>query len=75
MQRVGSRGAAGSQARQWQNHGIDWVDYPHLQAWFDRVGTRPAVQRGVQVLADLHRPITDDRAREVLFGKMQYEKR
>lgn len=61
--------------RNWQNHGIDWADYPHLQAWVDRIAARPAVQRGVQVLADLRRPITGDRAREVLFGKMQYEKR
>jgi len=61
--------------RNWQNHGIDWVDYPHLQAWFEKIAARPAVQRGVEVLADLRRPITDDRAREVLFGKMQYEKR
>ena len=68
MQRVGSCGAAGSQARQWQNHGIDWADYPHLQLWFDTIAARPAVQRGVQVLADPRRPITDDKAREVLFG-------
>ena len=61
--------------RNWQNHDIDWADYPHLQAWFDRIAARPAVQRGVQVLADLRRPISDDKAREVLFGKMQYEKR
>ncbi|MBC7597969.1 MAG: glutathione S-transferase family protein [Polaromonas sp.] len=61
--------------RNWQNHGIDWADYPHLQAWFDKIAARPAVQRGVEVLADLRRPITDDRAREVLFGSMQYEKR
>lgn len=38
------------------------------------IAARPAVQRGVQVLADLRRPITDDKAREVLFGKTQYEK-
>ena len=61
--------------RNWQNHGIDWADYPHLQAWFDRIAARPAVQRGVEVLADLRRPITDDKAREVLFGSMQYKKR
>ena len=61
--------------RNWQNHGVDWADYPHLQAWFEKIAARPAVQRGVEVLADLRRPITDDRAREVLFGKMQYEKR
>ena len=42
---------------------------------FDRVGARPAVQRDVQVLADLRRPITDVTAREVLVGKTQYQKR
>ena len=36
---------------------------------------RPAVQRGVQVLADLRKPITDDKSREMLFGKAQYQKR
>jgi len=61
--------------RNWENHGIDWADYPHLKKWFDLVSERPAVQRGVKVLAELRRPITDDRAREVLFGKTQYEKR
>ena len=61
--------------RNWQNHGIDWADYPHLQLWFDTIAAPPAVQRGVQVLVDLRRPITDDKAREVLFGKMQFEKR
>ncbi len=61
--------------RNWQNHGINWADYPHLQAWFDLIAARPAVQRGVEVLAGLRRPITDDKAREVLFGKTQYQKR
>ena len=37
--------------RSWQNQGIDWADFPALKAWFDRVAARPAVQRGVQVLA------------------------
>lgn len=61
--------------RSWQNQGIDWADYPHLKAWFDRLGERPAVQKGVTVLADLRRPITDDKAREVLFGATQYQTR
>jgi GST-like protein len=41
--------------RSWQNQGIDWADYPALKRWFDRIAERPAVQRGVQVLADRRR--------------------
>ncbi len=61
--------------RNWQNQGIDWADYPHLKHWFDTIAARPAVQRGVQVLADLRKPITDDKARDVLFGKQQFVRR
>jgi GSH-dependent disulfide-bond oxidoreductase len=61
--------------RSWQNQGIDWADYPHLKAWFDKIADRPAVQRGVAVLADLRKPITDDKARDILFGNAQYQKR
>jgi GST-like protein len=57
--------------RSWQNQGIDWADYPHLKHWFDRIAGRPAVQRGVAVLADLRKPL-DDRARDALFGDQQY---
>jgi GST-like protein len=57
-----------------KNQGIDWDDYPHMKRWFDQIAARPAVQRGVKVLADLRKPITDDKAREVLFGKTQYER-
>ena len=55
--------------RSWKNQGIDWNEFPHLKGWFDEVAARPAVQRGVQVLADLRRPLTDDKARSVLFGQ------
>ncbi len=61
--------------RNWQNQGIDWADFPHLKQWFDTIAARPAVQRGVAVLADARKPITDHKSREVLFGKTQYEKR
>ncbi len=59
----------------WQNQGVAMDDYPHLKKWFDTIAARPAVQRGVQVLTDLRKPITDDKAREVLFGNTQYQKR
>jgi GST-like protein len=58
--------------RSWKNQGIDWNDYPHLKGWFDEIGARPAVQRGVEVLASRRKAITDDRSREVLFGGTQY---
>ncbi len=61
--------------RSWQNQGIDWADYPHLKQWFDTIAERPAVQRGVQVLTDLRKPLLDDKARENMFGTTQYRKR
>jgi len=61
--------------RSWQNQGIDWADYPHLKAWFDRIAERPAVQKAVQVLADARKPLLDDKAKKALFGAAQYKKR
>lgn len=61
--------------RSWQNQGIDWADFPRLKDWFDRVGARPAVQRGVAVLAEARKPLTDDKARDALFGSTQYRQR
>ncbi len=61
--------------RSWKNQGIDWNDYPHLKGWFDEVAARPAVQRGVEVLADRRKPLVSDTAREVLFGAQQYHRR
>ncbi len=61
--------------RSWQNQGIDWADYPHLKEWFDRIGQRKAVQRGVAVLADARKPSHDAKAKEILFGNTQYQKR
>ena len=60
--------------RSWKNQGIDWNDYPHLKGWFDEIAGRPAVQRGVEVLAHLRKPLVDDKAREVLFGAQQYQR-
>ena len=61
--------------RSWENQGIVLGDYPHLEAWFNTMAARPAVQRGVTVLAHLRQPLRDDKARDVLFGKTQYERR
>ena len=60
--------------RSWKNQGIEWSEFPHLKGWFDEIAARPAVMRGVEVLADRRRPITDDKAREILFGAEQYRR-
>ena len=61
--------------RNWKNQGVEMSSYPHVVKWFDLIGKRPAVQRGCTVLADLRKPLMDDKAREVLFGSTQYQKR
>ncbi len=61
--------------RNWANQGIVLDHYPNLKAWFNKIAERPAVQRGVQVLADLRKPITGDKEQEILFGKTQYQAR
>jgi GST-like protein len=61
--------------RSWKNQGIDWADYPRLKAWFDEIAARPAVMRGVEVLAKERKPLTDDQARDKLFGTTQYQRR
>lgn len=62
--------------RNWKNQGIDWADFPRLKEWFNLIGDRPAVKRGCEVLADLRKPLQNDKkAIETLFGKGQYAKR
>jgi GSH-dependent disulfide-bond oxidoreductase len=61
--------------RSWKNQGVELADYPHVQRWFEAVQARPAVQRGVQVLADRRQPLSDAKARENLFGATQYARR
>ena len=61
--------------RSWKNQGIELAAFPHVQRWFEEIAARPAVMRGVEILAALRKPITDDKARETLFGATQYQKR
>ncbi|MEM4985931.1 glutathione binding-like protein [Collimonas sp. H4R21] len=61
--------------RSWKNQGIELSEYPHLKTWFDAISERPAVKRGVEVLASARKPLTDDKARDILFGSQQYQKR
>jgi len=60
--------------RSHSNQGVDLADFPNVRRWFDAVSARPAVQRGLKVLADRRRAKMDERAREMLFGATQYAK-
>jgi GST-like protein len=60
--------------RSWKNQGIAWNDFPHLKGWFDEMAARPAIMRGVEVLAGARKPVTDEKSREVLFGATQYQR-
>lgn len=56
--------------------GVDLGQYPNVKRWHDAIAARPAVQRGVAVLAENQRqgPMTDAE-RENMFGKTQFAAR
>ena len=58
-----------------KNQGVEMDDFPHFKRWFDLIEARPAVQRGVEILAKERKPITGDKEREILFGASQYKQR
>jgi GSH-dependent disulfide-bond oxidoreductase len=61
--------------RSWKNQGIELDEFPNLKRWFDEISARPAVIRGVEVLASARKDLTGDKQREVLFGAQQYARR
>ena len=48
---------------------------PHFKRWLETMGARPAVKRGMAVMADMPaQPLTEEE-RSILYGKKQFEKR
>jgi GST-like protein len=56
-----------------ERRNINLSDYPAVKRWHDIIAARPAVQRGVKVLAEKqrHGQVTDEE-REIMFGKTQF---
>jgi GST-like protein len=55
---------------------IDLGDYPAVKRWLDEIEARPAVQRGLKVLADARdQSAITNTEREVYFGKTQFAAR
>ena len=62
--------------RYWDKQGQDLGAHPKLKRWFDTIAARPAVIRGLQVLADRSRSKPfNEQERNILFGAGQLERR
>lgn len=58
----------------YERQGLRLEDFPNVKRWFEQVGERPAVQRGMEVMRTQQVSAgMDARARENLFGARQYD--
>lgn len=61
-----------------ENRGVNIGGYPNVKRWFDEIDARPAVQRGVKVLAEVqaaNQAPHSDKSWEIMFGQVQFQKR
>ena len=62
--------------RPYERQGQSLDDFPNIKRWFDAIAARPAVRRGLDVLKDRRRDVTQDKkGMENLFGSAQYARR
>ena len=62
--------------RPYERQGQKLEDFPNVKRWFQAIDARPAVKKGLELLAEKRRtgPM-DAKAKEVLFGAAQYARR
>ena len=59
----------------YERQGQDINEFANLKRWFDTIEARPAVRRGNKVMTDIPKSPMDEKAREVMFGATQYQRR
>ncbi|MFM8610355.1 MAG: glutathione S-transferase N-terminal domain-containing protein [Burkholderiaceae bacterium] len=55
--------------RTWKAQQVALERFAHVQAWYERIKARPAVQRGLDLGKDLRASGLSDEARKALFGQ------
>lgn len=55
-------------------HQQSFDDFPNVARWFDLVGKRPAVQRGMAVLKDMFTTPMDEEGKKIMFGQQRRNK-
>ena len=59
-----------------ERRGVELAEYPNVQRWMGAINARPAVERALKVLsAEYVAAPIDDKAREVMFGATQFQRR
>ncbi|MBL8699366.1 MAG: glutathione S-transferase N-terminal domain-containing protein [Alphaproteobacteria bacterium] len=59
-----------------ERQGLSMDDFPHLHRWREEIAARPAVKKGLELLAERRRVGPPDaKQKEVLFGATQYQRR
>ncbi len=63
--------------RSYTDQGVELDEYANVRRWFDAINERPAVKRGLQVLAKERETavVDEDKAFENMFGAAQYQRR
>ena len=62
--------------RGYKRHEVPISDFPNIERWFDEIGSRPAVQKGLDVLNDKRRTeAPKGKEWEIMFGKDQFKRR
>ncbi len=59
-------------------HGQPWEPFPNVKRWFDAISARDAVQAGMKLLQEYRakpKDVLNDRTRDILFGRSQFERR